>query len=290
VKWICAPAVLAATVLAAACGSGAGASAPSPVRTADGRFVPDGPSPSAVVWAVGDAAPGPGAPKGARLVAKGKPDAILYLGDVYPFGTAGAYRHGFARTYGALAKLTAPTPGNHDWPFRRGGYDSYWSGVRGTPAPPWYAFSAGGWQLLSLNSETGSRSAQLKWLRGQVKGKGSCRLAFWHRPRFSAGLHGDTASMDPYWRALRGHARLVVSGHDHDMQRMRPRGGLIQYVSGAGGHSHYHLDRSYRALAFGDDRQWGALRIMLRPGSAQLDFFADSGRRLDSSRVSCARV
>jgi hypothetical protein len=249
--------------------------------------MPNGPSSSAVVWAVGDGAPGPGASQVSALVANGRPDVVLYLGDVYPFGTRAAFRNSYARTYGTFGRLTAPTPGNHDWPFHSGGYDAYWSSVRGRPTPPWYSFSAGGWRLISLNSEIGPSRSQLGWLRGRLRGAGDCRLAFWHRPRFSAGRHGDQADMQPFWRALRGRARLVVSGHDHDMQRMLPRDGLVQVVSGAGGHGLYSLHRGYPGLAFGDDRHYGALRIALRPGSATLDFIAASGQTLDSSTVSC---
>jgi hypothetical protein len=82
---------------------------------------------------------------------------------------------------------------------------------------PYYSFSVGGWQFLSVNSELPHRSgsAQLAWLKGRLGG-GNCRIAFWHRPRFSAGTtHGDAPDMDPVWQALRGRAALVLSGHDH---------------------------------------------------------------------------
>jgi hypothetical protein len=286
VKSIWTVSVLVAVIFAAGCGSGV----EPPVTSFQSRgapFVPDGPRGSAVVWAVGDGPPGPGATDVARLLGGARPDVVLYLGDVYPNGTSAAFRQSYARAYGSFARLTAPTPGNHDWPFRADGYDPYWSRVRGRAAPPWYSFSAGGWQLLSLNSEVGPTRAQLGWLRSRLRGRGDCRLAFWHRPRFSAGLHGDQSDMQAFWVALRGHARIVVAGHDHDMQRMAPRGGLVEYVSGAGGRSHYALHRSYPGLAFGDDTSWGALRILLRPGNAQLDFISAGGQRLDSSSVSC---
>jgi hypothetical protein len=59
---------------------------------------------------------------------------------------------------------------------------------------------------------------------------------FWHRPRFSAGtVHGDAPDVTPLWNAIRGHARLVLNGHDHVMLRYRPRDGLTEYVAGSGG-------------------------------------------------------
>jgi Calcineurin-like phosphoesterase len=250
-------------------------------------WIPNGPARHAVVWAVGDGAGGPGAKAVARLVAGRKPDLFLYLGDVYPMGTRNAFHTGYAPTFGRLAKLTAPTPGNHDWPARAGGYDPYWSKIHGRNPPPYYSLRAGGWQLIELNSETSDRSDQLIWLDAQLRARGNCRLAFWHRPRFSAGLHGDNRDMDLYWQALQGRARLVISGHDHDMQRFRSRGGLIQLVSGAGGKGHYAVRRGRTGLRFADDRHYGALRIDLTPGYARLAFVDTAGHTLDSTKVAC---
>src|SRR4051794_13932956 len=173
------------------------------------------------IWATGDSAGGPHAAEVARLIRRGKPDRVLYLGDIYGGNTGFA---DYKRLYGGMS--VARTPGNHDWP-------RYWSG------PEWYSFTAAGWRIIEINSETGRRSAQLAWLKTQLRARGNCRIAFWHRPRFSGGLHGDARDMDPYWRALQGHARIVLNGHDHDMQRFAPRGGLIELVAGAGGQSHY---------------------------------------------------
>jgi hypothetical protein len=291
-RWIASIATTVLVVTAAAAGCGGGSEQPvaagSPSSGSDAQpFVPDGPSASAIVWAVGDGDASSAGHAVARLVARGSPDLLLYLGDVYPWGSARDFRANYTPAYGPLASKTAPTPGNHDWPNRSVGYLRYWATQRARATPPFYDFSAGGWQLLSLNSEIGPRADQMRWLRGRLQTPGTCRLAFWHRPRFSGGLHGDYRPMDPVWRALRGKARLVVSGHDHDMQRMRARNGLVQLVSGAGGHGHYRVNRRYRGLVFADDRSYGALRITLRPGTAQVDFVATGGRVLNSSSVDC---
>src|SRR4051812_10564447 len=202
--WIRASAALVAAGLAlpaAGCGSTAGN-----VAAASGKpFVADVRGTTATIYAAGDGPPGPGAAAVARLIAHAKPGRFLYLGDVYPMGTADAYRKSYAPTYGAFATKTAPTPANHDWPDRAKGYDAYWRETHGTTPPPWYSFRAGGWTILSLNSETDDKAGQLRWLRRQLTGRTPCRLAFWHRPRFSAGLHGDSPDVEPLWHALAGH-------------------------------------------------------------------------------------
>lgn len=160
----------------------------------------------------------------------------------------------------------------------------------GRCSPPFYSFTIAGWQILSLNSEAphGRQSAQLRWLRRAVLRPGTCGLAFWHRPRYGAGtVHGDQADVAPLWDALRRHVRIVVNGHEHDMQRFRGRDGVVEFVSGAGGHEHYLLPRDDRRLAFANYRVYGALRLELQPGAARYAFIAADGRTLDAGRISC---
>src|SRR4051812_28261227 len=233
------PFLVAAALAAGGCGADADSSSPAhPGSTIAARTTSAGarttsaaktsrrlpgsvPGSRATVWAVGDSAGGAHATAVAGLIRRAHPDKVLYLGDIYN-GDSGfaAYK----RLYAGMP--VARTPGNHDWP-------RYWSG------PEWYSFTAGRWRIIELNSETSRRSAQLAYLKTLLRARGNCRLVFWHRPRYSAGPHGDATDMDPYWRALRGHARLVISGHDHDMERFAPKSGLTQLVAGAGGGRHH---------------------------------------------------
>src|SRR5919197_4510784 len=72
----------------------------------------------ALVWAVGDSADGGAAARRiARRVRRSRPDWFLYLGDVYEGRNLSQFRRQYGRAYGGLATITAPTPGNHDWPW-----------------------------------------------------------------------------------------------------------------------------------------------------------------------------
>lgn len=246
----------------------------------------------ATIWAVGDGADGSAAARRlAARIAAGEPDRFLYLGDVYETGTETEFALNYQTVYGRLKMLTAPTPGNHDWPNRERGYYPYWSQVTGRRPPDYYAFALAGWQIISLNSEgpLGRDDPQQRWLRRTVAGGGDCRLAFWHRPRYSAGLHGDQRDVAPLWESLRGRAALVVNGHDHDLQELRKREGIIELVAGAGGHSRYAVNRSDRRVAWANDRLDGALRIRLRPGRAAYAFISTEGRVLRRGRATCTR-
>jgi hypothetical protein len=245
---------------------------------------------TAIVWAVGDGATGSRAAKRvAATIAAGRVDRFLYLGDVYERGTAAEFASNYHTVYGRLARITSPTPGNHEWPNRRHGYNAYWRGIKARTPPPYYAFRLRGWTILSLNSEIDhdSSSPQIRWLRRIVRGGGTCRLAFWHRPRHSAGSHRDVRHVEPFWDALRGRAAIVVNGHDHNLQRFAPRRGMTQFVAGAGGRRRYPVDESQPGLAYANDAQWGALRLELARGVARWAFVNVRARVLDSGTIRC---
>jgi len=285
------PAALAlAAVAMLGCGAG-----PAPVKASPdraGTFPTPPRTSSATVWAVGDGADGSrGARTVARLIARGRPARLLYLGDVYETGSAADFRDHYDPVYGALRGRTLPTPGNHEWPGRPEGYDRYWASVTGRRPPSFYAVRVAGWTILSLNSEEplGRGSRQGRWLERQLATPGTCRMAFWHRPRFSAGLHGDQPDVEPLWSAVRGRAALVLNGHDHDMQQMRARSGITALIAGAGGHGRYPVARGDPRLVWSNASTYGALKLRLAPGRAGFAFVSADGTVLHRGSASCKR-
>lgn len=241
------------------------------------------------VWALGD-----GSVEGSSsvrrvssLVTAAKPELFLYLGDVYSDGSAEDYRT-YGSLYGSLAKRTAPTLGNHEADNRPSGYAAYWGRALGRPIPRWYSFKAGDWTIFSLDSEVDGSLArrQASWLRSKLKGRDTCRLAYWHRPRYSGGMHGDEPAVAPLWNALKGRARLVLNGHDHDMQELKRRDGITELVAGAGGNERYSL-RSDGRRAWGNDDDFGALKLSLSRGRARYAFVDEGGRTLRRGSASC---
>ena len=263
----------------------------------------------ATVWAVGD---GPDGSSDAQRVAEWlvdrRPDRFFYLGDVYkePEYTDEEERVGepeadgageaenpmadyYEPAYGSLAEVTSPVAGDHEWEDDREDYLAYWRDKRGSELPPWYALDVAGWRVVVLNTEEDldPGSEQHEWLRGQLRGSGTCRIVLMHRPRFTAGDHGDADDLAPAWDALVGRASIVLSANDHTMQRLEPVTGTTQFVSGAGGRSNDELDADDERLAFGSDEDDGALRLDLRPGAARHAFVNVAGETLDSGEIRC---
>lgn len=241
-----------------------------------------------VVWAVGDGADDSDEARVmASVIIGDQPDRFLYLGDVYPEGTAEDFAVGYEPIYGPLKAITWPTPGNHEWINRRTGYYPYW---RPRVTKPYYRVKIAGWEVFSLNSETRTdkRSPQVKWLKKQLdRTTGTCRLAFWHRPRYSPGTnHGDDPDMAGLWNALKRRTRLVLNAHDHIMARLKRRDGISAYIAGTGGDTLYSTKPDPRIL-FAADPQQGALRMTLSKGRASLEFRSATGAVLDSSSVRC---
>ena len=162
-------------------------------------------------------------------------DRLLYLGDSLRGRDRADFDGHYKPVYGQFDKVTAPTPGNHEWPNHDEGY-TYWGEVRGKEPPSWYSFKVAGWKLLSLNSEDSHErgSPQIEWLRSEIQEPGTCRLAFWH-PVTAWESTAISSTVQPFWDALQGHATLVVNGHEHNMQRYVPIDGMTELVSGAGG-------------------------------------------------------
>lgn len=279
--------VLVALTVPAGCGQ--------PSRNDDARAPDlDLPSDRAVVWAVGDGADGSGRARAvATMIADDDPHLFLYLGDVYPDGSRRSFARGFDPVYGRLAPVTAPTPGNHEWEKLERGYDPYWERVHGRPVPWYYAIRTAGWQLISVNTEARGAEArrQLAWLDRKLSAPGGdCRLVFMHRAPYSAGRYAGNRTAAALWSRVRGRVRIVLAGHDHNMQRMKPVSGTTLFVSGAGGHGLYDVDRRDRRLAFASDDSYGALRLELAPGRARHAFVALGGRELDAGAVRCSRT
>lgn len=279
-------------LVAALAVSGCGGEDAKPPAAGQGPFVISGGPGRATVWAIGDAGHlGERERDVARLIAGATPDRLLYLGDVYERGTAKEFR-AYDALYGTLAPLTAPTPGNHEWPNHETGYDRYWATRKGRKPPLHYSFELAGWKIISLNSQIFGDQAkeQVEWLKRKVAAPGDCRIAFWHEPRYSAGtIHGDEPDIEPLWQALKGKAALVLNAHEHNMQRFEPIDGIVEVISGAGGHGdRYPVDEDDVRPAFADDDHDGALRLRLSRERAELDFVSTEGEVLDSSVVRCS--
>jgi hypothetical protein len=225
------------------------------------------------------------------------PGTFLALGDLaYPSGTLANFRDCYAPGYERHLDRTRPVPGNHEYAVAgAAGYFDYFGERAGPRGLGYYAFTAGPWRVIALNSEIEMTqgSPQLAWLRGELQGNRSqCTLAYWHRPLVSSGPNGNNHDVRVLWMTLAEFgADVVLNAHDHLYERFTPQdpeerpnssAGIRQFTVGTGGAHVYptlrvHRNSEVRGSAY------GVLVLTLSANSYQWDFrsvnntFRDTG-------------
>src|SRR5688500_16397389 len=180
---------------------------------------------------------------------------VATFGDnAYPSGSAADFARCYAPSWGRFIDRTKPSPGNHEYETAgASGYFNYFAAATGLPQEGYYSCDLGSWHVISLNSSCsyvaggcGVASLQEQWLKADLPAHSNeCPLAYWHHPRSSSGIHGDTATVAPFWDALYlAGADVVLNGHDHDYERFAPQNpsgqadeaqGISEFVVGTGG-------------------------------------------------------
>jgi calcineurin-like phosphoesterase family protein len=233
-----------------------------------------------------------------RLAAR-LPGTIALLGDnVYPNGSHNDYANCFDPTWGALRDRLRPVPGNHDYQTKgAAGYFGYFGAGIGKAGEGWYSYDLGAWHVIALNSECdaiggcGEGSPEQSWLVSDLAAHPArCTLAYWHHPRYSSGLHGSNDMTQALWSTLAGAgADLVLSGHDHDYERIARVDGIGSFVVGTGGKSLYAWpgrSKPYTQVRANDT--YGLLELTLHPASYAWRFIpAAGGSFTDAGRATC---
>ena len=228
-----------AALFSAAC-SGSSSTSPSP------------PAPAMTAVLVGAGDIGDCATRGSQLTAQllaSIPGTVFTAGDnAYPSGTAESFRDCYHPTWGRHRQRTRPSPGNHEYEVAGAAPYFLYFDLTGQSGLGYYSYSLGNWRVLSLNSEVGydAGSAQMAWVRNELSANPTrCALAYFHKPLFSSGFHGDQIQMREMWRTLYElGVDIAISAHDHNYERFAPQDvngrfdparGIRQFIVGTGG-------------------------------------------------------
>lgn len=280
-----------AACLSAAC-SGSSSTSPSPVPTAP-----------AVLVGAGDIADC--TTRGSQLTAQllnGIAGTVFTAGDnAYPTGSAENYRDCYQPTWGRHRQRTRPAPGNHEYEMAGAtAYFSYFGDLAGPSGLGYYSYSLGSWRVFSLNSEVGlnAGSAQMTWLRSELSSNSTrCALAYFHRPLFSSGFHGDQIQMREMWRTLYEFGvDVVISAHEHNYERFAPQDfngrfdpaqGIRQFIVGTGG-APLRAIGAARPNSEVRGSSWGVLVLTLEDVLFRWEFIpAEPGGLLDAGTGQC---
>lgn len=184
--------------------------------------------------------------------------AVFTLGDhAYPAATDRQLRQCLTPSWGDpkknIMKVIRPSIGNHDYEAGRGApYYKYFGARAGEAGKGYYSYDIGDWHAVVLNSEmaTGGAPAEIAaqeaWLEKDLAAnKKLCTIAYFHKPLFSSAYRHGNQEMRPIWDILYAkNVDLVLNGHDHDYERLRPQSpagvadsvrGIEQIIVGTGG-------------------------------------------------------
>ena len=143
--------------------------------------------------------------------------------------------------------------GNHDSREQR--YYKYFN----MDGKLYYSFKApkGDVRFFALES-TYMDQDQLKWLEDELKKSGEkWKIVFFHHPLYSsAGTHGSQlklrAVLEPLF--VQYNVSLVLNGHDHVYERIKPQNGILYFVEGSSGQLRKgDLRKGSPLTAFGND-------------------------------------
>jgi hypothetical protein len=234
----------------------------------------------------------------AKLVHSWAPDIVITVGDDnYPLGSAetidehiGKYYHDFIFPYigeygqGATKNRFFPTLGNHDW-YTAGAqpYLDYFS-LPGNER--YYDFIWGPVHFFALDSDEnepdGASMTSLQAVRLELRLAASTspwNIVYFHHPPYSSGdTHGS--SMWMRWPFAAWGANAVLSGHEHNYERLRVDG-IPYFVDGLGGNEIYSFSNPLPQSQFRYHDDYGAMLVHATETDLHFEFYNRSGTLID---------
>ena len=131
---------------------------------------------------------------------------------------------------------------------------------------------------------------QIRWLEKELAGSNSeWKIVFFHHPLYSSGeRHGSDLRLrqvlEPLF--LKYHVSLVLTGHDHFYERVKPQKGIPYFVVGSGGQLRSgNLDRSTGITAKGFDTDLVFLAAEITGDTLVFKAISRTGATVDAGTI-----
>jgi tartrate-resistant acid phosphatase type 5 len=184
-------------------------------------------------------------------------DFGITLGDnFYPVGMESPrdprWTTQWEQLYQALGIKFYATLGNHDWghPDSPAAEIIYSDRSQTWRMPsPYYTFTAGQVQFFALDTNRISE-AQLIWLKEELsRSQAKWKVTYGHHHIYSATRGDNRELIGRLLPVLQGGGvDIYICGHDHNLQHVRPEGGVHFFVAGGGGAGTYELNEYERTI------------------------------------------
>jgi 3',5'-cyclic AMP phosphodiesterase CpdA len=217
-------------------------------------------------------------------------DLVLMLGDNF-YGAIDFVKK-FERPYQKLLAADVKfyaTLGNHDnggsmkemsYPKLNMGGRRYYTFIRGELEQQPLA------QFFALDS-TKMDMPQVAWVEKELShSTARWKIAFFHHPLYSSGkTHGPDlklrAQLEPLFTKYR--VQLVLNGHEHFYERLKPQQGVQYFISGAAGKiRRNNLKREQPDFVFGNDQAQHFMLFEVTPALVKFRAISAAGADFDS--------
>ena len=200
----------------------------------------------------------------------------FYSGYIYPY--QGSYGGG------TPPNRFFPALGNHDW--ASAGAEPYLNYFTLPGNERYYDYTWGPVQFFAVDSDrhepdgNTSSSLQATWLRDRLAASTApWKIVYLHHPPFSSGEHGSTTALQ--WPYQQWGASAVLSGHDHDYERI-VRDGFPYIVNGLGGASIYGFGNPVSGSEVRYNGDYGALLVTASTTNLTFQFISRANYIADS--------
>jgi 3',5'-cyclic AMP phosphodiesterase CpdA len=213
-------------------------------------------------------------------------DIVLMLGDnIYGGESPGDFKAKFEDPYKPLldagVKFYASL-GNHDNPNQRF-YKPFNMGEK-----RYYNFKNGNVEFFALDS-TYMDPQQLDWLQGKLKDSNSAwKICYFHHPLYSDGkYHGPDmdlrARLEPIFQ--KAGVKIVLSGHEHVYERLKPQNGITYFVLGNSGQLRPHNLKPSASTAKGFDTDQSFMLVEVAGDEFYFQAISRRGETVDSGVI-----
>jgi phosphodiesterase/alkaline phosphatase D-like protein len=214
-------------------------------------------------------------------------DFVLMLGDnIYGRKSPADFQRKFEKPYRPLLDAGVEfyaSLGNHDAdseclykPFHMQGKH-------------FYTFQRGNAEFFALDSAH-MNSGQLEWLGKQLDSSHSTwKICYFHHPLYSdARTHGSDIALRKLIEPLfeKDGVSLVLAGHDHVYERLKPQNGINYFVLGNSGQLRFHDLRPSPETAKGFDTDRTFALVEISGGQLYFQVISRAGQTVDSGVIS----
>jgi hypothetical protein len=154
----------------------------------------------------------------------------------------------------------------------------------------YYAFSPTADVRFFMLESTYPEPEQIKWLENELKTSGSkWKIAVFHHPLYSSGdRHGSDLRLrevlEPLF--LQYNVSVVLTGHDHFYERVKPQKGIVYFVVGSGGQLRAgNIDSSTGLTARGFDTDLAFMVAEIDGDTMHFSVISRRGATVDSGVI-----